>query len=70
MEKLTRAGIAGLELTREEVIDLYASVDALARKAQCREVHSDILDALEKISNGLKILDDNISELLNDFYGD
>ena len=70
MEKLTRAGIAGLELTREEVIDLYASVDALARKAQCREVNGDILDALEKISNGLKILDDNISELLSDFYGD
>jgi hypothetical protein len=36
MAELTLNGTKGLELTREEVIDLGFKVSALVRKAQCR----------------------------------
>lgn len=55
-------GTKGLELTREEVIDLGFKADALVRKAQCREVNQDILDiiqdAVEKFTEADKLITD------------
>jgi len=56
----------GLELTREEVIELGSQVDAVLRKAQCREVNCEIIDSLKDISNCLRELDDDITNILND----
>lgn len=63
--ELTRTGIVGLELTREEVIELGCQVDAVLRKAQCREVNCEIIDNLKDISNCLRELDNDITNILN-----
>ena len=65
-QELTRTGVVGLELTREEVIDLKAQVEAVVRKAQCREVNTDIVDELDYISTRLADLDDSITNILED----
>ena len=62
MAELTLNGTKGLELTREEVIDLGFKADALVRKAQCREVNQDVLDiiqdAVEKFTEADKLITD------------
>ena len=63
-KELTRNGVVGLELTREEVIDLAHIVQGIVRKAQCREVNCDILDMLVKVSSSLSTIDAEISEIL------
>jgi hypothetical protein len=66
MAKLTRVGTKGLELTREEVIDLGFKADALVRKAQCREVNQDVLDliqdAVEKFTDADKLITEILEE--------
>lgn len=66
MANLTRVGAKGLELTREEVIDITSEVTALIRKAQCREVNCDILDMLDHVSSELSAIDDKITEILEE----
>ena len=62
MAELTLNGTKGLELTREEDIDLGFKADALVRKAQCREVNQDVLDiiqdAVEKFTEADKLITD------------
>lgn len=64
MENLTRNGVVGLELTREEVIDIKAKVDAVVRKAQCREVNCDVVDELDYIGTRLTEVEDIITKIL------
>ena len=66
MENLTRTGTVGLELTREEVIDIKGRVDALLRKAQCREVNTTVLDLIYHVGNELMSIDDEITSILED----
>lgn len=66
-KKLTRVDVVGLELTREEVIDLTSKIDAVARKAQCREVNCDIIDMLTHVSSELSAIDDAITDILEDY---
>jgi len=66
MANLTRVGTKGLELTREEVIDLAHNVQSIIRKAQCREVNCDILDMLDKVSSELSAIDAEITEILEE----
>lgn len=63
-KELTRTGVVGLELTREEVIDLAHNVQGIIRKAQCREVNCDILYMLDKVSSQLSAIDAEITEIL------
>jgi hypothetical protein len=63
-KELTRTGVVGLELTREEVIDLAHAVQGIIRKAQCREVNCEILDMLDKVSSELSTIDAEITEIL------
>jgi len=63
-KELTRTGVVGLELTREEVIDVAHKLRAIERKAACREVNCDILDKLVVASKYLDEIDDNITEIL------
>ena len=63
-KELTRNGIVGLELTREEVIDLVYKVQGIIRKAQCREVNCDILTMLDKVSSSLCEIDAEITDIL------
>lgn len=65
-KKLTRVGVAGLELTREEVVDVIAKIDAIYRKAQCREVNSDVLDILDEARGVLDKADIEITKILED----
>ena len=65
-KKLKRVGVVGLELTREEVIDLTSKIDAVTRKAQCREVNCDIIDMLTHVSSELSAIDDAITDILED----
>jgi hypothetical protein len=55
-----------MEQTREEVIDLRYKVEAAMRKAQCRAVHCDVVDALDNIAKELAELDDLMTELIGD----
>ena len=64
MADLTRNGVAGLELTREEVIDLKYKAKALVTKAQCREVHGDIVHEIEGVVISLFNVEQLITELL------
>ena len=64
MANLTRVGTKGLELMREEVIDLAHNVQSIIRKAQCREVNCDILDMLDKVSSELSTIDAEITDIL------
>lgn len=65
MAKLTRVGTKGLELTREEVIDLAHEVQGIIRKAQCREVNCEILCMLDKVSSELSAIDAEITDILD-----
>lgn len=65
MAKLTRVGTKGLELTREEVIDLAHEVQGIIRKAQCREVSCEILCMLDKVSSELSAIDAEITDILD-----
>ena len=66
MAKLTRNGVVGLELTREEVVDVIAKIDALVRKAQCREVNGDVIDILDEARGVLDRADIEITQILED----
>jgi hypothetical protein len=66
MAKLTRNGVVGLELTREEVVDIIAKIDAIVRKAQCREVNSDVIDILDEARGILDRADSEITQILED----
>ena len=61
---LTRTGVVGLEITREEVIEAKALIDSIMRKAQCREVNCDIIDLLYHAGNELADIDNAITEIL------
>lgn len=56
----------GLIKTREEAIDLRFRIIALKRKAQCREVNTDILDRLLDAANLLASIDEDITKLLEE----
>jgi len=66
MAKLTRNGVVGLELTREEIVDAIANIDAIVRKAQCREVNSDVIDILDEARGILDRADSEITQILED----
>ena len=66
MAKLTRNGVVGLELTREEIVDAIANIDAIVRKAQCREVNGDVIDILVEARGALDTADNAITEILED----
>ena len=63
-KELTRNGVVGLELTREEVIDLAHKVRAVGRKAACREVNGYVLDMLADVSDTLDAIDNALTEIL------
>lgn len=63
-KELTRNGVVGLELTREEVIDLKFKTQALKRKASCREVNCDVLDLLADVVVKLNNIEDMITNIL------
>jgi len=65
-KELSRVGAVGLELTREDVIDLKHKARAVRRKAQCREVSSDIIDELTAIVKSLNQIDAEITGVLDD----
>ncbi len=56
--------LKGLLDTREEAIELRFKIIALKRKAQCREVNSNILDRLMFAANMLADVDEEITKLL------
>ena len=66
MAKLTRNGVVGLELTREEIADAIANIDAIVRKAQCREVNTDVIDILDEARGILDRADSEITQILED----
>lgn len=63
---LTRNGIVGLELTREDVCDIIGKVGAVGAKAACREVNCDVVDALAEVEQKLKKVCNQITEILNE----
>ena len=68
MAELTLNGTKGLELTREEVIDLGFKVQALVRKAQCREVNQGVIDLIHDASEKLDEADELITDILEENY--
>ena len=68
MEDLTLNGTKGLELTREEAIDLGFKVYALVCKAQCREVNEDVIDLIRDASEKLDEAVGIITEILEGNY--
>lgn len=68
MAELTLNGTRGLEMTREEVIDLGFKADALVRKAQCREVNQDVLDLIQDVVEKLTEADNLITNILEGNY--
>ena len=64
MADLTRNGIVGLELTREEVIDLKGKLCGVKRKAECREVNCDILDMLAEIADKLELVEFELTQII------
>lgn len=68
MADLTLNGTKGLELTREEAIDLGFKVYALVYKAQCREVNEDIIDLIRDASEKLDEAVGIITEILEGNY--
>ena len=68
MADLTLNGTKGLELTREEAIDLGFKTYALVRKAQCREVNQDVIDLIRDASEKLDEADRIITEILEGNY--
>ena len=67
-KKLSRVGAVGLELTREDVVDIKHLIDAVERKAQCREVNQDVLEKLMEASNLMDNIDDIITDILEGNY--
>ena len=63
-KELTRTGVVGLELTREDVCDLIGKVGAVGAKAACREVNCDVIDALADVEQKLKEVYNQITEVL------
>lgn len=63
-KELTRTGIVGLELTREEVNDILGEVKSLIRKAQCREVNEIVLGQLYHIEDELDAVDSTLTGIL------
>lgn len=68
-KELTRTGVVGLELmglelTRAEIVDAIANIDAIVRKAQCREVNSDVIDILDEARGILDRADSEITQIL------
>ena len=63
-KELTRVGVVGLELTREEVNDAMGMVDAIIRKAQCREVNQIVLDILSLAREELDRADSTLTGIL------
>ena len=63
-KELTRNGVVGLELTREDVNDILGDVRALIRKAQCREVNCVIIDQLSHIEDELDAVDSTLTGIL------
>lgn len=68
MADLTLNGTKGLELTREEAIDLSFKTYAPVRKAQCREVNEDVIDLIRDASEKLDEADRMITEILEGNY--
>lgn len=68
MADLTLNGTKGLELTREEAIELGFKVSALVCKAQCREVNQDVLGLIQDASEKLHEADRIITEILEGNY--
>lgn len=66
MANLTRNGVVGLELTREEVIDLMNKVDALEAKAACREVNEEVLSMIKHATINLRSAELRITAILED----
>ena len=54
------------QLTREDVIDIKGKVDALTRKAQCRAIDCDVVDALDDVSKALEKIDDLLTDIIGD----
>jgi hypothetical protein len=54
----------GLIKTREELIDLLFVTETLGRKAQCRAVHGDILDQIHDVSQRMRLVDHDLTELI------
>jgi hypothetical protein len=65
-KELSRVGAVGLELTREEVVDVIGTIDAIVRKAQCREVNEDVIDILDEARNKLDEADTIITAILEE----
>lgn len=63
-KELTRVGIVGLELTREEVNDVLGAVRSLIRKAQCREVNQVVIDQLSHVEDELDAVDSTLTGIL------
>lgn len=66
-KELSRVGAVGLELTREEVVDVIGTIDAIVRKAQCREVNEDVIDVLHEVKNKLDEADTIITDILGEY---
>ena len=66
MAKLTRNGVVGMELTREEIIEARTMIAAIQLKAQCREVNCDIIDALDGVRNSLRGIEHKITTILEE----
>ena len=65
-KELTRNGIVGLELTREDVCDLIGRVGAVGAKAACREANCDVVDALAEVEQKLKEVYNLITEIIEE----
>ena len=63
-KELTRTGVVGLELTREEVNDILGEVKSLIRKAQCREVNQIVIDILSNAREELDRADSTLTGIL------
>ena len=59
-------GVDGLRQTREDDIDIKCSISALIRKAQCRQVNSDIIDNLDSVMKTLRHIESDLTDLIGD----
>lgn len=66
VKELTRTGIVGLELTREELADVRGCLSSLIRKAQCRAVNCDVIDLLGVAANTLEKVDIELTGIIGD----
>lgn len=65
-KELTRVGVVGLELTREEICDLIGNIGAVGAKAACREANCDVIDALADAEEKIKLAYNLITEILEE----